>query len=161
MTPAQAPYTGGLRLARSAALAGGAGLLVTAVGGAAFDARRALYAYLVAFTYWLGIAVGALILLSAFHASNARWPVVLRRFVEHLPAVIPLFVVLFLPILFGRRRSFRGDMRYKSLSFYSFAWYREGNLVNNLAQPFYLSIRYHYSINSSLPQGFKLIAGYV
>ncbi|HET6414456.1 MAG TPA: hypothetical protein VFG53_20575 [Anaeromyxobacter sp.] len=106
MTPLAAPYQGGRRLALLSALSGGAGLVVLALGGLAFDGRRALYAYLVAFTYWLGIAVGALILLSAFHASNARWPVVLRRFVEHVPAVIPLFVVLFLPILFGRHELF-------------------------------------------------------
>ena len=106
MTPATAPYTGGRRLALQAAAVGAVGLCLTWVGGAAFDARRALYAYLVAFTYWLGIALGALILLGAFHASNARWPVVLRRFVEHVPAVIPLFAVLFIPILLGRHQLF-------------------------------------------------------
>ena len=36
-----------------------------------------------------GIALGALILLGAFHASNARWPVVLRRFAGDVPAVAP------------------------------------------------------------------------
>ena len=81
------------------------GLGLTAVG-AVFDARRALYAYLVAFVYWLGIALGALILLGAFHAANARWPVVLRRFLEHVPAVIPLFVLLFVPLLLGRHALF-------------------------------------------------------
>ncbi len=105
MTPATAPYTGGRRLALQAAAVGAVGLALTWVGGA-FDARRALYAYLVAFTYWLGIALGALILLGSFHASNARWPVVLRRFVEHVPAVIPLFVVLFVPIVLGRHQLF-------------------------------------------------------
>ena len=102
---APSPYTGGRRLARWAALAGGAGLVLTGVG-AAFDLRRALYAYLVAFAYWLGVALGMLILLGSFHASSARWPVVLRRFVEHVPAVIPLFVVLFLPIVLGRHSLF-------------------------------------------------------
>jgi hypothetical protein len=105
MTPATAPYTGGRRLALQAGAVGLVGLALTAIGGA-FDARRALYAYLVAFTFWLGIALGALILLGAFHASNARWPVVLRRFVEHVPAVIPLFVVLFIPIVLGRHQLF-------------------------------------------------------
>jgi hypothetical protein len=106
MTPAPAPFTGGRRLALQAAAVGVAGLAVTALGAAAFDARRALYAYLVAFTYWLGIALGALILLGSFHASNARWPVVLRRFVEHVPAVLPLFVVLFIPLVLGRHQLF-------------------------------------------------------
>ncbi len=106
MTEAPAPFTGGRRLVLQAAVVGAVGLAVTALGAAAFDARRALYAYLVAFVYWLGIALGALILLGAFHASNARWPVVLRRFVEHVPAVLPLFVVLFVPLVLGARHVF-------------------------------------------------------
>ncbi len=105
MSLAAEPFTGGRRLALWAAAAGAVGLLLTAAG-AAFDPRRALYAYLVAFTYWLGIALGALILLGSLHAANARWSVVLRRFLEHLPAVIPLFVLLFVPILLGRHQLF-------------------------------------------------------
>lgn len=100
------PYSGGRRLVRAAALVGVAGLAITALGGAVSGPQRALYAYLVAFLYWLGIAVGALILLGSLHASNARWSVVLRRFLEHVPAVIPLFVLLFVPIVLGRRHLF-------------------------------------------------------
>ncbi|ABC80575.1 hypothetical protein [Anaeromyxobacter dehalogenans] len=100
------PYLGGRRLMAMAAAAGAAGLVVTALGAVVGDPRRVLYAYLVAFVYWLGLALGALLLLGALHASNARWPVVLRRFLEHLPAVIPLFVVLFIPILLGRGHLF-------------------------------------------------------
>jgi hypothetical protein len=105
MSPAAEPFTGGRRLALWAGAAGAVGLILTAAG-AAFDLRRALYAYLVAFTYWLGIALGALILLGSLHAAHARWSVVLRRFLEHLPAVIPLFLVLFVPILLGRHQLF-------------------------------------------------------
>ncbi len=97
------PYQGGKKLQTLGLAAGVVGLAVTAVGGFAFDARRALMAYLVAFVYWLGIALGALILLGAFHAANAKWPVVLRRFVESLPQAIPLFIVLFIPILLGMK----------------------------------------------------------
>lgn len=100
------PYQGGRKLLRLSAAAGAAGLAVTALGGALSDPRRALHAYLVAFVYWLGIALGALILLGAFHASNARWPVVLRRFLEHVTQVIPLFVLLFVPIALGRAHLF-------------------------------------------------------
>ena len=100
------PYQGGQKLLRLSAAAGAAGLAVTALGGLVFDPRRALHAYLVAFVYWLGIALGALILLGAFHASNARWPVVLRRFLEHVTQVIPLFVLLFVPIALGRAHLF-------------------------------------------------------
>jgi hypothetical protein len=84
-----------------AAATGLGGLALTLVGGLALDARRALYSYLVAFVYWIGVALGALILLGAFHASNARWPVVLRRFLETVPQTLPLFVLLFVPLAVG------------------------------------------------------------
>ena len=99
------PFTGGHRLLRGAALAAVVGLGLTAAG-AALDLRQALASYLVAFVYWLGIALGALILLGALHAAKARWPVVLRRFLETIPQVIPLFVVLFLPIALGVKQLF-------------------------------------------------------
>jgi hypothetical protein len=95
------PYQGGRRLLVLSAAAGAGGLALTLVGGLVFDARRALFAYLVAFVYWVGISVGALILLGALHASSARWSVVLRRFVETIAQAAPLFVVLFVPVALG------------------------------------------------------------
>ena len=100
------PWEGGVRARNIAGAAGAAGLALTLGGGILGDPRRALYSYLVAYVYWLGLALGALILLGAFHASSAKWPVVLRRFVEQLPAAIPIFVILLLPILAGLRLIF-------------------------------------------------------
>ena len=100
------PWEGGARARNLAGAVGAAGLALTLLGGIVGDPRRALYAYLVAFVYWLGLALGALILLGAFHAASAKWPVVLRRFLEQLPASLPVFVVLFLPILIGMRHLF-------------------------------------------------------
>ncbi len=100
------PYQGGRRLAGLAAAVGAGCLALTLLGGLVFDARRALFSYLVAFVFWVGLALGALILLGAFHASAARWPVVLRRFIETVPLTLPLFVVLFVPIALGMRRLF-------------------------------------------------------
>jgi hypothetical protein len=99
------PYQGGRRLLGLAAATGAAGLGLTLAGGL-LDPRRALFSYLVAFVYWLGIALGALILLGALHASSARWPVVLRRFVETVPQTLLLFVVLFVPIALGMKHLF-------------------------------------------------------
>ncbi len=99
------PYQGGGRLAGTAAAVAAVALGLTAAGAAA-DPRQALASYLVAFVYWLGIALGALILLGALHASKARWPVVLRRFLETIPQTIPLFAVLFVPIALGMKHVF-------------------------------------------------------
>jgi hypothetical protein len=96
-------WQGGQRGLRQAVLVAVAGLGLTAAG-AALDARRALFSYLVAFVVWCGIAVAMLILLGAFHASSARWPVVARRFIEHVPQTLWLFALLFVPIALGMAR---------------------------------------------------------
>jgi hypothetical protein len=101
-----APYQGGRRLLVLSAAVGAGGLLLTLVGGLAFDARRALFSYLVAFVYWVSIAVASLTLVESFHAASARWPVVVRRFVETVPLTLPLFVVLFVPVALGMTRLF-------------------------------------------------------
>jgi hypothetical protein len=100
-----ARYQGGARALRLAVVVAAAGLALTLVGGF-LDPRRALYGYLLAFVYWVGIAVGALILVGALHASNARWPVVLRRFLETVPQSVLLFAVLFVPIVLGMKHVF-------------------------------------------------------
>jgi hypothetical protein len=98
-------YQGGRPLlVRSAGVAVVA-LALTAVG-AALDPRRALYAYHVAFTYWTGIAVGALLLLLALHATKARWAVAARRIIEVIPLSSALLLVLFVPIALGVRTLF-------------------------------------------------------
>ncbi len=99
------PFQGGGRLAGGAAAVAAAALGLTAAGGAG-DPRQALASYLVAFVYWLGIALGALILLGALHAAKARWPVVLRRFLETIPQTLPLFALLFVPIALGLEHVF-------------------------------------------------------
>ncbi len=98
------PWQGGRRRAAIAGVIGAVGLAVTLAGGFVWGPRRAFFAYLVAFAYWLGIAIGALLLLGSLHASNARWSVVVRRFLETVPLAIPLFVPLFLPIVLGMRQ---------------------------------------------------------
>jgi hypothetical protein len=103
MTPA--PFTGGARVLGASSGAAAAGLGLTALVGWE-DPRQALTSYLVAWVYWLGVALGSLILLGAFHAARARWPVVLRRFLETIPQVIPLFAVLFLPVILGLKHVF-------------------------------------------------------
>ncbi|WP_275425015.1 hypothetical protein [Archangium violaceum] len=93
-------FTGGRTPMLASAAVGAVGLGVTGLGFAV-DTRRALFSYLFAFAYWAGIAVASLVLLEVWHASKARWPVVLRRMLETMAASLPLFLVLFLPLLAG------------------------------------------------------------
>ncbi len=100
-----APFKGGGRLLRASVALAVVGLALTGLG-LALDARRALFAHLVAFNYWVGVAVGALILLMTFHAVAARWMVLIRRLLETIPLTLVLLLVLFLPLALGMRRIF-------------------------------------------------------
>ena len=56
-----------------------------------------------AFTYWAGISLASVILLMIFHATHARWMVVLRRPLEAMAASVPIFVLLFIPLVIGMK----------------------------------------------------------
>lgn len=98
-------FEGGGRAMMLSGAVGAVGLVATALG-ALLDVREALFGYLFGFAYWLGLALATLILVATFHASKARWPVVVRRVLEVTAATVPLFVVLFLPLLLGLGRLF-------------------------------------------------------
>jgi hypothetical protein len=98
-------FSGGRRLLVISSAVGAVGLVATLVGF--FAAPRAtLFSYLFAFTYWLGLGVGALMVLAGFHASKARWPVVLRRALEAMALGCVPLALLFLPVVAGMRRLF-------------------------------------------------------
>ena len=84
---------------------GGLGLLLVLASvaglfmGDAADQRAAGASYLVGFAYWCGIAMASVILLMIFHATRAKWMVVLRRTVEIMAGTLPLFLVLFIPLV--------------------------------------------------------------
>ena len=83
-----------------ALIAGVAGLAVSAVGWY-LDAPRFYHAYLVAFTYWVSLALGALFFTMLHHLTGATWSTVLRRLSESLTASLPLMAIFSFPILFG------------------------------------------------------------
>ena len=99
------PFAGGRTAMLGAAAVGAVGLLLTGVG-AAISPREALFSYLFAFVYWVGIAVGSLVMLMIWHASNARWPVAVRRLVENHASSVLIFLVLFIPIALGLKHLF-------------------------------------------------------
>ena len=68
---------------------------------ALFSPSHALRAYLVAFTFWLGIALGCLVLLMLQHLTGGIWGLVLRRIFESGARTLGLLTLLFLPLLLG------------------------------------------------------------
>jgi hypothetical protein len=69
--------------------------------GLLFEARRAWFSYLVAWTFGTTVCIGALLLLMVGHASKASWTVVTRRLTEAVVDALPLYLVLFVPLAFG------------------------------------------------------------
>lgn len=85
---------------RRALVAGGAGILLCALGF--FLDRPAFYrAWLVGWIYWLGIALGCLAIMMLHHLTRGAWGLVARRVLEAAGRTLPVLALLFLPLLFG------------------------------------------------------------
>lgn len=61
--------------------------------------RYFFHAYLVSYTFYLSISLGALFLVVLHHATRAGWSVTIRRLAEILAGNMPLLALLFLPVL--------------------------------------------------------------
>ena len=58
------------------------------------------YSWLLAFAFFLSLALGALFLVMVHHLTDAGWSVGIRRFCEHIASLLfPWLAVMFLPIL--------------------------------------------------------------
>jgi hypothetical protein len=64
-------------------------------------ADRFFQAYLVAYTFWMGVVLGSLALLMVQHLSGGAWGIVLRRPFEAAVRTLPFMAALFLPIVLG------------------------------------------------------------
>lgn len=69
--------------------------------GASVSPARASFSYLAAYAFGLSLALGALLCVAIAHLAGARWFVVLRRLAEAMAATLPVFALLFLPLLPG------------------------------------------------------------
>jgi hypothetical protein len=99
----ESTYTAPPRVAslqRLALVVGVAGLALCAVG---FAGNRAHFfkAYLLAYVFWIGIALGSLAISMLHHLSGGAWGVVIRRVLEAASRTLPFMALLFLPIAFG------------------------------------------------------------
>jgi hypothetical protein len=81
-----------------AAAGAGAGLCAL---GLAIDLRRFLGAYLFAYLFWLGIALGCAAILMLQNLTGGRWGALLRRLLEAAAATLPLLGLLFVPLALG------------------------------------------------------------
>ena len=82
-------------------------LLVGIVGlalcgaGMLFNREEFFRSYLLAYLFWIGIALGCLAIVMLHHLSGGAWGIVIRRLLESATRTLPLMALLFLPIVFG------------------------------------------------------------
>ena len=82
-------------------IAGVLGVVLAVAGLFISGLDRFFQAYLVAYTFWMGVVLGSMALLMVQHLSGGVWGIVLRRPFEAAVRTIPFMAVLFIPILLG------------------------------------------------------------
>jgi hypothetical protein len=88
------------RFQRGSLIVGVVGLALCILG--AFVSRdQFFYSYLMAYVFWLGIALGSLGIVMLHNLTGGAWGIVIRRLLESAMRTLPLMLLLFLPLLFG------------------------------------------------------------
>jgi hypothetical protein len=88
---------------RKGSLQTGAIALAVCAIGACFNPAAFFRAYLPAYLFFLGIALGSMVLLMVYHLTGGSWGLLIRRALEAGMRTLPLAAVFFLPIAFGIR----------------------------------------------------------
>jgi hypothetical protein len=76
------------------------GIAVCAILGPG-NPRQFFFSWLVAFVFFLSLAIGGLFFVLIQYASQGSWGIVVRRIGETVFATMPVMAVLFVPLLFG------------------------------------------------------------
>lgn len=79
----------------------GAGALAFCLVGAIFGLEQFFESYLYGFIFWLGVALGCLILLLIQNIAGGPWGAMIRRPLEAGVMVIPVMALFFIPVLAG------------------------------------------------------------
>lgn len=90
------------QMQRAALVAGVVGLILCSFS-LFFGAARFFRAYLVAYHFWLGIALGSMTILMLHYITGGNWGLVLKRVLEAGVRTIPILAALFLPLILGMR----------------------------------------------------------
>ncbi len=88
------------KLGTIALIIGIIGLVASGLGYTG-DSKQFFHSYLVAFVFWLTIALGALFFTMLHNLVDAKWSVVLRRLAESITSVFPIMAILAIPVLLG------------------------------------------------------------
>jgi len=81
------------------------GIAATLIGTRS-DPTQAFGSYLFAYLLFLVLALGSLFFVVLHHITGARWGVAVRRIAEASMSTLPLFALLFVPLVFGMTHVF-------------------------------------------------------
>lgn len=90
-----------MRKLRMPALGLGAVGLLASAGGAMVMPKTFFQAWLVAYFYWLAMALGSTALLMMQYISGGRWGAAIRRPLEAGASNVPLMALFFIPVALG------------------------------------------------------------
>jgi hypothetical protein len=85
------------------ALLVGLGTLALCVAGGFYSPTQFFRSYLLAFIFWLGVALGSIAILMLHHLVGGGWGFVIRRMLESGTRTFPILAALSLPLFFGLR----------------------------------------------------------
>jgi hypothetical protein len=100
--PEEYTLRGWERFQRGCLAVGILGLALCALGGR-FGAAQFFQSYLIAYLFWIGVALGCLGIIMIHNLSGGAWGIAIRRLLESGARTLPLMLVLFIPLLFGTR----------------------------------------------------------
>lgn len=75
--------------------------ILASCAGYALDRAQLFHSFLVAFIFWMTLALGSLFFTMLQHLTGARWSVVLRRIPETVMSNLPGMLVFLVPLFFG------------------------------------------------------------
>lgn len=84
----------------------GAGVLAFAYGIGSSHSLRAWQIFLVNFIFWSGMAQAGVVFAALLHLTGARWAGPLKRLAEGGAAFLPISLLLFLVLFWGREKIF-------------------------------------------------------
>lgn len=77
------------------------GLALCLLWGIFLNSTQFFYSYLMAYLFWLGVALGCLAIVMLHHMVGGAWGAMIQRVLEAGTRTLPFMALLFVPLLFG------------------------------------------------------------
>ena len=70
------------------------------------SSKEFYFSYLTSYFFWLSILLGGIFFTLVHHGFSATWSTVIRRVMENIIILMPIFTLLFFPIVVGMDKLF-------------------------------------------------------